>query len=358
MLTMIEYSKRVFIAVIIIIATLVVPYVIYRIFPHFTPFILAYFTALLLDPLVIWFRKNFKLKLMGAVTITYFIFLSGITLLGYFIINKVYVQLVGLLVFIQNNSSKIQAWILELSRDIQSSIRLLPYETAAQINSVIINAINDLANLNLVSQLGSYTISLSTAIPNLFFIVLIYLISVYLFGMQLDNIHQRFYSFFKDSSKKKVLYIIGDLKNATFGFLKAQVILSLVTFILAFIGLTILKVNYAALLSLLIVLVDILPVLGVGSALTPWIIVAALQGNLYLSVGLAILLMVIIIVRRVIEPKILGERIGLGALATLVSIWIGFKVLGILGVFLLPLAFIFYKALVKVGVLKIDRIKF
>lgn len=358
MLTMVEYSKRVFIAVIIIIATLVVPYVIYRVFPHFTPFILAYFTALLLDPLVIWMRKRFKLNKLASVTITNLLFLGGITLLGYLIINKIYVQLVGLLTFIQNNSASIQTWILGLSRDIQNSIRLLPYETAAQINIMIINAINDLANLNLVSHLGSYTISLSTAIPNMFFIILIYLISVFLFNMQLDNIHHRFYSFFKDSSKRKVVYIIGDLKNATFGFLKAQIILSTITFIISFIGLTILKVDYAALISLIVVLVDILPVLGVGSAFTPWIIVAALQGNLFLALGLAILLMVLIIVRRVIEPKILGERIGLGALATLVSIWIGFKVMGILGVFLLPLAFIFYKALVKVGVINIDRLKF
>ncbi len=358
MLSMIEYSKRIFVAVIIIIATLVVPYAIYRVFPHFTPFILAYFTALLLEPLAVWLRKKFKLNKMASVTITYLSFLGGIGVLGYFIINKIYVELVGLLTFIQNNSSKIQAWVLELSNEIQSTIRLLPYETATQINSMIINAINDLANLNLVSQLGAYTISLSTAIPNIFFIFLIYLISVFLFNMQLDNIHHRFYSFFKDSSKKKVLYIIGDLKNATLGFLKAQVILSTITFIISFIGLVILKVNYAAVISLIIVVVDIFPVLGVGSAFTPWIIVSILQGNLVLALGLSILLMVLIIVRRVIEPKILGQRIGLGALATLVSIWIGFKVLGILGVFLLPLAFIFYKALVKVGVLKIDRIKF
>ncbi|KUO63815.1 MAG: sporulation protein [Gracilibacter sp. BRH_c7a] len=358
MLSMVEYSKRVFIAVVIIIATMVVPYVIYRVFPHFTPFILAYFTALLLDPLGLWLRKNFKLNKLASVTITNLLFLGGIGLLGYFIISKIYVQLVGLLTYIQNNSATIQTWILGISRDIQSTIRLLPYETAAQINSMIINAINDLANLNLVSQLGAYTINLSTAIPNIFFIVLIYLISVFLFNMQLDNIHRRFYSFFKDSSRRKVIYIIGDLKKATFGFLKAQGILSIVTFLLAFIGLIILRVDYAALISLFVVLVDVLPILGVGSAFTPWIIVAALQGNLFLALGLAILLMVIIVVRRVIEPKILGERIGLGALATLVSIWIGFKVMGIIGIFLLPLAFIFYKALVKVGVINIDRFRF
>lgn len=358
MLTMIEYSKRVFVAVLIIIATLVVPYMVYRVFPHFTPFILAYFTALLLDPLVLWFRKRFKLNKTAAVTVTNLLFLGALSVLAYLIVSKIYVQLIGLFTFIQNNSTKIQTWILDISREIQSTIRLLPYETATQINSMIINAINELANLNLVSHLGSYTLSLSTAIPNIFFIVLIYLISVFLFNLQLDNIHHRFYSFFKDSSKRKVLYIIGDLRKATFGFLKAQALLSAITFFIAFIGLSILDVSYAALISLLIVMVDILPILGVGSAFTPWIIITFIQGNYYLGIGLSILLVVIITVRRVIEPKILGERIGLGALATLISIWIGFKVMGILGIFLFPLALIFYKALVKVGVINIDRLRF
>ena len=90
----------------------------------------------------------------------------------------------------------------------------------------------------------------------------------------------------------------------------------------------------------------------------PWVLVTFLQGNLFFASGLAILFLVIVIIRRSIEPKILGERIGLGALATLVSIWIGFKVMGVLGIFLVPLAFIFYKALIKVGVIDIDRIKF
>lgn len=358
MLSMVEYSKRVFIAVVIILATLAIPYALFRVLPHFIPFILAYLTALLLEPLVIWFGRRFKLKKLTSVTTTYVLFLGGIILLAYFIINKIYVQLIGLLTYIQNNSHKIQTWFLDVSNDIQYTIWLLPYETATQINNMIITAINDFANINLVSKLGAYTLGLSTAIPNIFFLVLIYLISVFLFIMQLDNIHHRFYCFFKDSSKLKALCVISDLKNATLGFVKAQIILSTITFLLAFIGLSILNAKYVALISLLIVLVDILPILGVGSVLMPWAVVTLLHGNLHFASGLIILFLVIVIIRRCIEPKILGERIGLGALATLVSIWIGFKVLGVLGIFLLPLAFIFYKALVKVGVINIERIKF
>lgn len=357
MLSMLEYSKRIFVAVIIIIATLLLPYGLYKIFPHFIPFILAYLTALTLEPLNIWLRKNFKLKKTLSITVTYLLFLGSLGLLAYFIINKIYVQLLGLLSFIQSNAPQIQIWFLDLTKQIQDTIGLLPHDTAVAINEIVITAINDLTNTNLVAKLGTYTYTLSTAIPNVFFLALIYLISVYLFSFQLDNIHHRFYSFFKDSSKRKVIYILGDLRRATFGFLKAQIILSTITFIVAFVGLTILKVKYSVLISFIIVLVDVLPILGTGSVLMPWAVVSFLQHNLFLALGLPILFLVILVIRRALEPKVLGERIGLSAIATLVSIWVGFKFMGVLGIFLFPLGLIFYKALVKVGIINIDKIK-
>lgn len=357
MLSRLEYSKRVFIAVVIIIGTLVVPYALYKVFPHFTPFILAYFTALLLEPVAEWFKRIFRFKKLPSVTATYLLFLGIISLLSYFLISKLYVQLVGFLTFIQNNAPRIQNWILDLYERLQNALILLPPDTAAQINHLIVNTINDFANLNLVSRLGTYTISLSTAIPNFFFLFLIYFISVFLFSMQLENIHRRFYSLFKDSSKRKALMIISDLKKATFGFLKAQIILSTITFIMAFIGLSILKIKYSFVIAFIITVVDILPILGVGSVLMPWAVVTALQGKLIFALGLILLFIVIAVIRKSIEPKILGERIGLGALSTLISIWIGFKIMGVVGIFLLPLAFIFYKALVKVGVINLDRLR-
>ncbi|RNC62811.1 MAG: hypothetical protein AWM53_01911 [Candidatus Dichloromethanomonas elyunquensis] len=357
MLTMKEYAKRVFAAVVIILAALVTPYLLYTIFPHFVPFILAYFTAVCLEPVSAWLVKNTKIAKTPAVTLTYLTFLGTTGFLIYFIINKIYVQLLGFLSFIQTNSPGIQIWVLSLAKQIQNIIGLLPYETAAQINQMIINTVNGLANLNLVSKVGTYTYNLSTAIPNVFFLFMIYLISVYLFFLQLENIHRRFYAFFKDSSRRKVLYVLSDLRRATFGFLKAQLILSTITFVISFVGLMILHVKYAALMAFIIVLVDILPILGTGSVLLPWAIAALLQQNVLLAVGLSVLFIAITVIRRSIEPKVLGERIGLSALATLVSIWIGFKVMGVLGIFLFPLGLIFYQALVKVGIIRIDKIK-
>ncbi|NLP43499.1 MAG: sporulation integral membrane protein YtvI [Peptococcaceae bacterium] len=358
MLTLKEYAKRVFVAVLIIAATIIIPYIIYRLFPHFIPFILAYLTALLLEPLNLWFMRKLKLQKALSTSITFSLFLGSVALILYLIVNKIYVQLIGLLRYIESNSPEIQSWFVQFAAQIQDTISLLPSETANQVNQMISNSINALGNINLVAKVGSYTYSITTAIPNMLFLTLIYFIAVFMFIYQLENIHNRFYSFFKDSTKRKVLFVLSDLRRATFGFLKAQVILSTVTFLMAFIGLLILKVRYTALIALLITLVDILPILGTGSFLMPWAAISLFRGNFFLAIGLVVLFFVIAIVRKTIEPKVLGERIGLGALTTLISIWVGFKVMGVLGVFLFPVICILYQALVKVGVIKIHKLKF
>lgn len=351
MTNMLDYSKKVFLAIVVIAATIFIPYGLYKIFPHFVPFILAYFTALLLEPVFSWLESVLKLKKKTpAIIITYIAFMIFVILLSFLIVYKLYGQFLSLLDFLQSNGPGIQVWILNVVDQIQVYIGNLP----PQLYDMLMNWVNDLSQINFVSLIGSWTISISTAIPNLFFLSIIYFVSVALFCSQIGNIHRFFYSFFKDSSKLKVVYVLEDLRNATFGFLKAQIILSVITYIVSFTGLMILGVKYAAIIALIIIIVDILPILGTGSVLVPWALASLFMDNYFVGIGLILLYIIIIVVRRSIEPKILGERIGLGALATLISIWIGFKVMGLLGVFLFPLACIFYKALVKVGVIKIN----
>jgi sporulation integral membrane protein YtvI len=124
------------------------------------------------------------------------------------------------------------------------------------------------------------------------------------------------------------------------------------TYIITLLGLLILNVNYAMAIALLIIIVDLLPILGTGSFIVPWAIYNAATGNLALGIGLFILFLVITIIRRVVEPKILGDAVGIGALPALVSLYIGFKLVGVIGFFLGPLVVIVYQAMRRVGLLE------
>ena len=111
----------------------------------------------------------------------------------------------------------------------------------------------------------------------------------------------------------------------------------LLTFIEIFIGLSLLRVNYALLVALLVAIVDIFPILGTGTILIPWAVFALVSGNVGLGSGLLILYGVSLIVRQVLEPKIVGNSIGLHPLATLAAVYLGIKFTGFLGIFIGPI---------------------
>lgn len=118
--------------------------------------------------------------------------------------------------------------------------------------------------------------------------------------------------------------------------LRAYGLLLLLTFGELLAGFWLIGVESAPLAAALIALVDLLPILGVGTVLLPWAGVALLGGDVWLGVWLLVLLVVITVVRRVVEPRLIGERVGLPPLVTLVALYLGWRAAGVFGVLLLP----------------------
>lgn len=116
-------------------------------------------------------------------------------------------------------------------------------------------------------------------------------------------------------------------------------------------GLFLLRVEGAGLLALFIAVLDIFPVLGTGTVLLPWAVVASASGNLPFGLGLLFLYLVITVVRNIAEPRLVGRQMGLSPVVTLVSMVVGLHFLGIIGMLVLPLAAAFLKLLNDSGVI-------
>ncbi|MDV3426290.1 MAG: sporulation integral membrane protein YtvI, partial [Bacillota bacterium] len=156
---------------------------------------------------------------------------------------------------------------------------------------------------------------------------------------------------FRRSIKSKIpedLYSnFSGMKNGVFSslvkLLTAYMIIMSVTFTELLIGLWIIGVKYYIVLAFVICIVDILPVLGTGTVLVPWSICELAMGNTRMGVSIFILYIVILVVRQVIEPKIIGHQIGVHPLVSLMSIYIGLKLLGAIGLILGPIIMIIIK---------------
>lgn len=134
-----------------------------------------------------------------------------------------------------------------------------------------------------------------------------------------------------------VLDTVKRIKRTLGGWLKAQLKLSGITFSVAAVGLLLLRVRYAPLWAVLIAAVDVLPVLGTGTVLIPWSLVAFLQGDRLLAFGLLGLYAAAAVTRTILEPRLLGRQLGIDPLLTLLALYVGFKLFGLLGMILAPM---------------------
>lgn len=318
--------------------------------PYSIPLILALITAILLEPVVLFFVRNGRINRPAAVTVTFLLFFASFGVGGYWLGTRLIFQSVEL----AQRLPAFSANVFELAEKYvllwQAYSSSLPAETVDTIRQAF-QALKSSA-INTATGLGKWILGAAAAIPGLLIVSVVYLVSLFLISFDLPRLRTGFMRMFTPSAREKVGLVFTQLNRAALGFLRAQLILSLLTYILALTGLLLLKVKYAALIALLIVVVDILPILGTGSVLVPWAVYGFLTGNPHLGAGLLVLFLVITVIRRIIEPKILGSSLGISALAALVSMYLGFQLIGFFGLILGPAVVIVFEALREAGFLK------
>lgn len=143
--------------------------------------------------------------------------------------------------------------------------------------------------------------------------------------------------------------------NTVTKLVKAYLKLMVITFVELSIGLMLLGIPNAIVISAVIALVDIMPVLGTGTVMIPWAIIEFLAGKFYLGAGLAIVYAIISVVRNIIEPRLVGNHIGLHPLVTLLAMVIGLKALGFAGMIFFPIGILILKHLYDSGIIRLWR---
>jgi sporulation integral membrane protein YtvI len=182
-------------------------------------------------------------------------------------------------------------------------------------------------------------------IPNAATVIVFTLLATFFISKDWDKLNIRFKKLLPKKARESGRSVFADLKKALFGFLKAQATLISITTVIVLIGLLFLRVEYAITIALIIGLVDILPYLGTGLIFVPWVIYSFFTGDMAFTIGLLVLYIIVIVQRQIMEPKILSSSIGLDPLATLVSLFIGFKLFGFLGLIIGPVTLVVIKTL-------------
>ena len=193
---------------------------------------------------------------------------------------------------------------------------------------------------------------LVTWIPNAATVIVFSLLATFFISKDWDKLTALSNKFIPEIAKTSGKEVFYDLRKAFVGFIKAQLTLISITLIIVLIGLLILRVDYAITIALLTGIVDLLPYLGTGIVFIPWIIYSLVTGSIGHALGLSILYTIVVIQRQVMEPKILSSNIGLNPLATLIALFVGFKLIGLLGLIIGPVTLVLITTLHKANVFR------
>jgi len=225
----------------------------------------------------------------------------------------------------------------------------LPYEITSNIGNIISSVSNSL--IKIANSIVSGAFSTVVLLPEVLVFTIVTILSTFFIASDREKIINFFKNQLPESWIKKIISIKEDMFNALFGYIRAQLILMSITFTELYIGLTIIGIRYTLLLAFLIAIIDALPVFGTGGILIPWAIYNFLTGDIKRGISLFVLYLIVLIIRQLIEPKILGHQIGVYPLLTLISMYVGLRLIGVFGLILGPITFLLLKNIFS-GILK------
>lgn len=148
---------------------------------------------------------------------------------------------------------------------------------------------------------------------------------------------------------RRSVEISKEMKEGVIRYIKAQLILAIITAAGTSVGLLLLHLHYAFLLGLIAGLLDLIPLLGTGALFLPWIFYLFFSGNHVLVIGVSILYIVILLVRQVLEPRLVAQSMGVAPILTMLSLFLGLKWFGIIGLILAPFLLILLLSLKRAG---------
>jgi len=190
------------------------------------------------------------------------------------------------------------------------------------------------SSAELVGRLGSLTARLPGYLMTFLFTIASSLL--------ISGEYQDLTGFVARQAPKPVRRILSKVREgagaAVLGYCKAYALLLCATFLELAAGLWLLGVESAVPIALLATVLDLLPILGVGTLLLPWALLQLLQGSHAMAAGLVLLYAVVLVVHNLLEPRLIGRQLGLHPLVSLCAVYLGFRVFGIAGMILAPIA--------------------
>lgn len=314
----------------------------------YIPFIIAFIISLIIEPAIKYLMKKIYITRKMSSIIIFLIVFS-------IIIGSVTWGIISLVSESTNLLQTLNIYIDKAYTQMQETISKMSI-TKISISKNISNLVQD-ASTDILFKISDWLtefltklINVITSIPTIAIYTVITILSLYFICTDRIYILDLMEHHMPSKWIQKLAIHIKEISKNLGGYLKAVVTLIFVSFMISVIGLYILKfvgmnVKYPLLIALGIAFVDALPILGAGTVIVPWAIFSALDGDIKLAIAIIILWIIMSVVRQFLEPKIVSGKIGIHPIFTVIAMYTGFRIIGILGMLVGPIILIILKSI-------------
>ena len=324
--------------VLAVLLVLVLRYLVPPLLSLFMPFVLALVTAWLLNPMVKGLQR--RLGLSRGVLSLFLILLAfaaaggALFGLGYSLFSEVSALLAdwqGAWAALQTGVDAAGAWLDKLLAYLPGELRVFIDENLDRLWAALYDWVSAVA-----PALGARAGNFAMGVPSFVVALIVFIMAAYF--ITADYPHYRF--LMTDRLPPEVRTFVSHVKHTALGafagYVRAEVIISIGVFAILLVGFLLIGQSYAVLLALLLAVLDFIPIIGSGTIMVPWAVIDLITGDWTHALGLMVVWGVVCVFRRVAEPKAVGSQTGLSPILSLISMYVGMRLAGVLGMILGP----------------------
>ena len=302
----------------------------------FMPFVIGWIISSIAAPVVNWLEKKLNIvKKLGTALIVILV-IGLIVLACYLLIDRIVVEVGGLINDIPELYRQLEEGFTKIGATLSGLYVRLPQEIQNGWNTMIQNLNNYIGEL--ISKISQPTVTaagnIAKSLPSILVSTIVAILSAYFFTVEREEVISWLKKVAPPSISRRMTLVMDNLRYAVGGYLKAQLKIMCVVFLILLAGFAMMGVSYFVLVAALIAFLDFLPFFGTGTAMIPWALYKLLTGSYQTAVLLLVVYAITQVVRQLLQPKLVADSMGLNPLVTLLLLYAGYRIRGVLGMIL------------------------
>jgi sporulation integral membrane protein YtvI len=318
------------------------------------PFVIGFLIAVAVRPAIRFFHKKTGVNIQICGVATVLVLITALILLAFFGLSRLFVGIAEacaqLPAFAQQLSEGLSALSVRLSDMLEKTPSFAGIKIDTSLGGISAQILKITA---LAENTGNIVQSVVKSIPGFFINVIVTIVASCFISADYPNVTGFIIRQLPKRYQKTAIELKSFFMITVARVIRAYLTLMVITFAELSAGLMLLRIPHAIIVAAVIAVVDVLPVLGTGTVMIPWTVIELIMGDFYKALGLILVYAIIAVVRNILEPKIVGQHIGLHPLVTLAAIIIGLKAMGFAGMIFFPICIIILKHLRESGIISL-----